>query len=174
MSNPKINLIAGPIHSQKKALLVKQISVYCKNQNYKCALICLQEDVDTIKNNLNQNNLPILVINDLIAGIELCDEYNIIGIVNAHKYIHLLEYSLIMINMNKTIIITCLFSDEYQSPYIEVTRLLPFCNKIENLKGVCYNCLNDGSLTIKKNTNYNTICNKCYINLSINNASQSI
>ena len=170
--NGKIHLFIGPIFSGKSTRLRNSIQKL-KNQNFKTILVnyynkkYIKEENELITNDLilSSENLTD-ILNQLI-------NYDVIGIDEGQFFSDLLEICDILSRFGKIIFIAALSSNDHMKPYDNISKLIPFADKIKLMKAYCFFCHKQAGFNLKikkcktnfideRKDNYQPVCKNCF------------
>ena len=170
--NGKIHLFIGPMFSGKSTRLRNSIQKL-KNQNFKTILVnyynkkYIKEENELITNDLilSSENLTD-ILNQLI-------NYDVIGIDEGQFFSDLLEICDILSRFGKIIFIAALSSNDHMKPYDNISKLIPFVDKIKLMKAYCFFCHKQAGFNLKikkcktnfideRKDNYQPVCKNCF------------
>ena len=170
--NGKIHLFIGPMFSGKSTRLRNSIQKL-KNQNFKTILVnyynkkYIKEENELITNDLilSSENLTD-ILNQLI-------NYDVIGIDEGQFFSDLLEICDILSRFGKIIFIAALGSNDHMKPYDNISKLIPFVDKIKLMKAYCFFCHKQAGFNLKikkcktnfideRKDNYQPVCKNCF------------
>ena len=160
--NSFLHIIFGPMFSGKTTKLINEINIlkiYKKN----ILIINSKKDIrvesDSIK---THNNVLCDAFKTDKLTLELADDlskiYDVIAIDESQFFDDLYDFVVRLLDNNIYVIVTGLNGDRYQTRFGCITDLIPLCNKIDKLRGICNIC-NDGTpgdFTSIKNMNQNS------------------
>lgn len=135
---PGINLIIGPMFSDKTNYLFKKYDQYML-QNYKCLL------VKYIADNRFGSNEKILITHDgksrpAIATDNLSNlslnEYDVI-LIDEIQFIKFELSELIELSRKKCIYVAGLSGDYLRQPFENISNIIPIANKIKHTRAIC-------------------------------------
>ena len=170
--NGKIHLFIGPMFSGKSTRLRNSIQKL-KNQNFKTILVnyynkkYIKEENELITNDLilSSENLTD-ILNQLI-------NYDVIGIDEGQFFSDLLEICDTLTRFGKIIFIAALSSNDHMKPYDNISKLIPFVDKIKLMKAYCFFCHKQAGFNLKikkcktnfideRKDNYQPVCKNCF------------
>ena len=184
-----LELFIGPMFSGKTSKLIELYKQY-KFCNIPVLVInhCLDDRYTDINNNNKNKNstnstvelsshdkitIPCLQTNKLL-DIEVNFETNIILINEGQFFQDLYQFTVLMLDQNKTIYISGLDGDFKRRRFGEILDLIPLCDKVTKLQSLCSLCKNGCpgifSLRLTKEQqqtlicidNYIPVCRNCY------------
>jgi len=158
----RIELILGPMFSGKTTELMRRIKKFRIAQK-KCAIVSFKEDMRfreiitdkssesllTLKNNVMEKKLSthdknIFNVNFKVKNIgSIFDElmkYDIIGIDEGQFFDDITQYSEILANEGKIVLIASLSGNFKREPFGDIKNLMAKCEKIDLLSAVCTKC----------------------------------
>ena len=174
--NGKINLFIGPIFSGKSTRLKNSIEKL-KNQNFKTILVTynnknyIKEEGKLITHDLTKEK-ALLCENLTEIFIELIN-YDVIGIDEGQFFSDLLNICDALSRLGKIIFVSALSSNDKMKPYDNVSKLIPFVDKIKLMKTYCFFCHKQAGFNLKvnkskrkfserNNEDYKPVCKNCF------------
>jgi len=173
-----LEIFTGPMFSGKSS---KIIELYNQYTFCNIPVIVINHSCD------NRYNSPMLTSHDKIMipciqterllDIENNIEVDIILINEAQFFGDLYQFTIIMLEKNKTIYISGLDGDFKRQKFGDILDLIPICDKITKFHSLCSLCKNGNPgifslrLTEEKQqtligiNNYIPVCRNCYINV---------
>jgi len=184
-----ITLIIGPMFSEKTNTLISHIRKFAYTKK-KCAII--KHTIDTrytTENILKSHSNDTLHPSDetdhmgeiqIMSANKLenadVDNVQVIGIDEGQFFSDLKKYVELWANNGKEIVISALDGDFHRNPFGQICDIVPLCENIIKLHGICMICKNnESSFTKKLNINdenivdiggkdkYISCCRKCYM-----------
>ena len=174
--NGKIHLFIGPIFSGKSTRLRNSIQKL-KNQNFKTILVnyynkkYIKEESQLITHDLiREDSLSCDNLTDILNQLI---NYDVIGIDEGQFFSDLLEICDTLTRFGKIIFIAALSSDDHMKPYDNISKLIPFADKIKLMKAYCYFCHKQAGFNLKikkcktnfideRKDNYQPVCKNCF------------
>jgi thymidine kinase len=181
-----LELFIGPMFSGKTS---KLIELYKQYKFCNIPVLVINHSIDnryTDSTNTNKtNNMVELSSHDKITipclqtekllDIEVNFETNIILINEGQFFTDLYQFTILMLEQNKTIYISGLDGDFKRQKFGEILDLIPLCDKVTKMQSLCSLCKNGCpgifSLRLTKDIeqtligidNYIPVCRKCYM-----------
>jgi thymidine kinase len=181
-----LELFIGPMFSGKTS---KLIELYKQYKFCNIPVLVINHSIDnryTDSTNTNKtNNMVELSSHDKITipclqtekllDIEVNFETNIILINEGQFFTDLYQFTILMLEQNKTIYISVLDGDFKRQKFGEILDLIPLCDKVTKMQSLCSLCKNGCpgifSLRLTKDIeqtligidNYIPVCRKCYM-----------
>ena len=184
-----IKLFIGPMFSEKTNSLISSIRKIAYTKK-KCALIKHTiDDRYTTENLLQSHSNDTLhtseetdhmgeiqiISTDKLANVNV-DSFYTIGIDEGQFFVDLKKYVELWANNGKIVIISALDGDFHRNPFGQICEIIPLCEHVIKLHGVCMICKNENSAFTKKINSNDTIvvdiggkdkylscCRKCYL-----------
>ncbi|QRI42827.1 thymidine kinase [Cheloniid poxvirus 1] len=179
MAAGEIRLIIGPMFSGKTTELVRLIRRFMIS-NRKCLIIkhCIDSrytegDLKAIYTH-DKISMEALISDNLLKLVPTLDEFEVIGIDEGQFFDDIAEFSEIMANKGKIIIIAALNGDFRRELFGNVFKLLPLSESITSLTAICTSCNKEASFSkritgdkdvkvIGGKEMYTAICRKCFL-----------
>lgn len=176
-----IQLFIGPMFSEKTTTMLSMINK-CRLSGKNCLIIKHTSDVryshdDTIitHSGLTHSN-NVISVNSL-RDVSNADNFDVIGIDEGQFFDDIIMYANLWANKGKSVIIAALDGDTKQKEFGAICALIPYCEGVTKLYGVCMMCKSVASSFSKRrykdsagniveiggNDKYLTVCRKCYI-----------
>jgi thymidine kinase len=181
-----LELFIGPMFSGKTS---KLIELYKQYKFCNIPVLVINHSIDnryTDSTNTNKtNNMVELSSHDKITipclqtekllDIEVNFETNIVLINEGQFFTDLYQFTILMLEQNKTIYISGLDGDFKRQKFGEILDLIPLCDKVTKMQSLCSLCKNGCpgifSLRLTKDIeqtligidNYIPVCRKCYM-----------
>ena len=174
-----LEIYVGPMFAGKTT---KMIYMVLENQsNDKIAIDYQEEDEICIRKLCNHNNIALKNVYSTKYLEKLWKEDN--TMVRAkHVYINecqffmdLKPFVLECLKQEKNVYLFGLDGDFRQNTFGQTMELIPFCNHLEKITGICQNCNNDSVISYRKTANqelylldstcYIPLCLLCYNNM---------
>ncbi|AYP74215.1 thymidine kinase [Fowlpox virus] len=178
MATGEIRLIIGPMFSGKTTELVRLIRRFMISGR-KCIIIkhCsdsryTEGDLEAIYTH-DKISMKALSSDNLLSLVSTLDEFEIIGIDEGQFFEDIAEFSEIMANKGKIIIVAALNGDFKRDLFGNIFKLLPLSESITSLTAICSVCNNEASFSkritddkdvkiIGGKETYTAICRKCF------------
>ncbi len=170
-----ITLILGPMFSEKTTTMLSKIHKYTFT-NKKCLVIKYKNDKRYTSDETIKTHGGLLYIDNIICDDDLnninADSYDIIGIDEGQFFKNILTAHTWAL-AGKVIIISALDGDFAQNIFKNVADIIPYCNSIIKMNGICMVCKeNESIFTIRKNNDkrieliggedtYKSVCRQC-------------
>ena len=176
-----LHIILGPMYSGKTSMLISQ-NIIEKNNKRKPMIIDFKKSSDEDNNMIgymeNHDNQRV----NNVYKIDFLMNYDILGIVENHDTILIneaqffesldkfVDYCLIR---NKNVYLYGLDGDFQRKPMGHILSLIPKCDTVTKLNGMCYNCKINLSIfshrtcdnkdqVLFDHNQYVPLCRKCY------------
>ncbi len=173
-----LELFIGPMFSGKTSKLIELYKQY-KFCNIPVLVINHSIDNRYINNMVELSShdkitVPCLQTENLL-DIEVNFETNIILINEGQFFADLYQFTILMLEQNKTIYISGLDGDFKRQKFGEILDLIPLCDKVTKLQSLCGLCKNgcpgifslrltqDEEQTLIGIDNYIPVCRNCYM-----------
>ena len=180
-----LELFIGPMFSGKTS---KLIELYKQYKFCNIPVLVINHSIDnryTDSTNTNKTNnmvdlsshdkitIPCLQIEKLL-DIEVNFETNIILINEGQFFADLYQFTVLMLEQNKTIYISGLDGDFKRQKFGEILDLIPLCDKVTKMQSLCSLCKNgypgifslrlaqEQQQTLIGVDNYIPVCRNCY------------
>lgn len=188
-TNPgKIQCILGPMYSGKTTELHMRVRRY-RIAKKKTLMIKFKGDIRDIRPLNSRIHQVSVVTHDgyeeeavecgqkLVALLPLSERYDVIGIDEGQFFDDLADFSEMLANNGKMVIISALDGDKNRNMWPSIGELLPKCDTFEKLTSVCMTCGKKAPFTFRegeeliligaKNEGYEACCRHCYAIKSI-------
>lgn len=180
-----IKLIIGPMFSGKTTLLIHQINKgalanfpaiiikFHGDSRYESGATITTHSGICQKSSLGSDNSIRIVIAQTLSNIILADE-KFIGIDEGQFYPDLIDYCEKWASEGRHVIVTALDGDFARRPFGSVCDLIPLCEYVEKLQGICMECRTQASafsrrisrsnvlIEIGAIESYRAVCRRCY------------
>ncbi|OMJ94059.1 hypothetical protein SteCoe_2829 [Stentor coeruleus] len=180
----EIQVIYGPMFSGKSTELLRRIRRF-KVRNDSCLLLKTKDnryigDDDKVVTHDQFNFLKALSCDTLSERLEEAKQYDVIGIDEAQFFTDIIQFSELMANLGKIIIIACLDSDFRREPFGNICQLIAKAEKVIKLTSICHYCKEDASFSARLTAEtaikviggrdkYRPVCRTCYADIVIQN-----
>ena len=172
----KIKLIIGPMFSGKSTRLIETVRKY-SFKNKKTILINFigdnrytSESQIVTHDQIKYDSIQCQYLNEKISMLE---NYDVIGIDEGQFFSDLLEICDILSRFGKIIFIAALSSNDHMKPYDNISKLIPFVDKIKLMKAYCFFCHKQAGFNLKikkcktnfideRKENYKPVCKNCF------------
>lgn len=176
-----IRLIDRKVISGQKCLIIKHLL----DNRYTCNIDNINDIINNRKylishSNFKYDKCDIMALsdedlsnNDLIEYIVM--KYNTIGIDEGFLFKNIKDFSNILANKNRNVVVATLDGSYKQEPFLEISKLIVTSDIVIKLYAVCMQCGCDGaSYTMRINDNgqdiliggaeyYKSVCRKCLL-----------
>ena len=171
-----LKLIIGPMYSGKTT---KIINIYNKLKQQNPIVINYYEDKRYDKSLLSSHDkvmIPCIQLKKIsqILKNENFNHTDIVLINEGQFFTDLKESVIKLVNMGKSVWVCGLDGDFERKKFGQMLDLIPFCDEVEKLYSICYNCSKKASFTkriteeegqiVIGSSNYVPLCRNCYDN----------
>nr|BAA77559.1 thymidine kinase [Canarypox virus]BAA77564.1 thymidine kinase [Canarypox virus] len=179
MATGEIRLIIGPMFSGKTTELVRLIRRFMISGR-KCIIIkhCsdsryTEGDLEAIYTH-DKISMEALSCSKLLPLIPKIDNFEVIGIDEGQFFEDIVEFSEIMANKGKTVIIAALNGDFKRQLFGNIFKLLSLSESVTSLTAICAVCKNEASFSKRMTDDkdvkviggkemYTAVCRKCFL-----------
>lgn len=169
-----IQLIIGPMFSGKTTELLRRVKRY-RLAGRSCAII--KNSIDTRYSNVNlsthdqvTDDVPVFMTK--LSDFKNSDDYEVIAIDEGQFFEDLSEQCVAFASMGIIVIVSALDGTFRQTPFNNVSKLIPLCEKLDKLSAICTKCGNEAAFTIKTSSgnqeievggaeSYTPVCRSC-------------
>lgn len=147
----KIELIIGPMFSGKTTELIRRVERLSYGKK-NIISINHQSDIRYNSSNITSHNgssIDALSCLHLMPIISKFDDFDVIAIDEGQFFDDIVEFSEMMANQGKLVIVAALDGDFKQEPFGQIPQLIPHAEKIDKLTAVCIKCGQDAPFTTR-------------------------
>lgn len=177
----KIQLIIGPMWAEKTSELIRRCRRY-KHAGKKCVMVKYiedrrySEDFIVTHDGNKYEAIACKKLEDIKHQLDILD-YDVMGIDEGQFYDDIVEFCEEMANEGKIVIVAALDGTFERKPFKRILELVPLCEDVMKLSGVCMKCGKEASFTRRNSANqgdnvkiidiggsdkYMCVCRKCY------------
>lgn len=177
-----IELIIGPMFCGKTTELKAKIERYAlamknclvikyNDGRYSYDVLCTHNK-EKLETTAEYGGLINVICTNVLDGI-IIDDVDIIAIDEGQFYNNLIENVIKWATLGKVVIISALNGDSNQETFGEICKLIPKCESVISLRGICMKCRsressfsiklvkNDKQMEIGGKDKYISVCRKC-------------
>lgn len=175
-----ISLFMGPMFSGKTTELMRCIRMATLAEQ-KCCILKYSKDVRYTSDNVISNHDAYMqpetdqvkiIVTDNLSAVNV-DEFDVIGIDEGQFYPDLYVCDSWAIR-GKKVYVSALDGDFMRKPFEPITKLIPLCEMVTKLTGVCMDCKKNPSVFTKRTVkslevvliggseSYHAVCRQCY------------
>ncbi|QGM48744.1 MPPV-120 thymidine kinase [Magpiepox virus 2] len=179
MATGEIRLITGPMFSGKTSELIRLIKRFiisgrnCIIIKHCCDTRYIDKDLETICTH-DKITMEALSCSKLLPLIPKIDNFEVIGIDEGQFFEDIVEFSEVMANKGKTVIIAALNGDFKRELFGNIFKLLPLSESVTSLTAICAVCKNEASFSKRMTDDkdvkviggkeiYTAVCRKCFL-----------
>jgi thymidine kinase len=174
-----ITLVMGPMFSGKTTELMRRIRMsslakkrccvlkYCKDQRYGDGIVSHDASV------LEENDSVKVIASGTLLDIQV-DSFDVIGVDEGQFFGDLADACSKWALAGKTVYVSALDGDFLRKPFLAISELIPLCDSVTKLQGVCMVCRDAPSIFSKRVSDsmalvliggaesYQTVCRLCF------------
>ena len=148
----RITLLLGPIFSGKTTQLIDKVR--------KARFEAKTSILVSFSAELNVFQTPPAATHDgtkfenktgktLYENLDVMKEYDVVAIDNGQFFPDLVEVVCYLGSIGKEVVVACLNSDYNLEPFINVSKLIPFANKVKSLCAYCFYCHREANCSLR-------------------------
>jgi len=149
-----VTLIAGPMFSGKSTQLLRYLERSTRGNKRVCLIRPLIDNRDFFSHSKGTQTIfdslsitTYYFTNSFNENFDtltsIVENYDVIGIDEAQFLDHLTSYMIMFIRNNKTVYLSGLLATSENIVFNNILDVLPYCDHIEKLNGVCTSCGSD-------------------------------